>query len=231
MPEAKLRELLAGNEGREEPVGGGRPDPIAPLLDHVKNHRRRELVAALLADAATMGPLSFLEERMAPLTDAVGNAWACGAAAVHHEHFFTECAEDVIRAVRLPFEREARGPGVIFATLPGELHGLGLQMATLAAAAAGLRPHVLGTATPVQEIADAWVVRNADAIGISISLSTGGPSARRQLARLRETIPMTVPILLGGRGARRAHPSPDFAIVEDLRQIADVARTLRARAS
>ncbi|MGH9369741.1 MAG: MerR family transcriptional regulator [Thermoanaerobaculia bacterium] len=230
LPEARLETLLAGEDlaGRPEEA---RLRPVEALLDHVKNHRRAELTAALLADAATMGPLDFLESRIAPLTSEVGEAWAHGAIGVHHEHFYSECAEDVLRAIRLPFERHAQGPAVLLATLPGEQHDLGLQMVALVTAVAGLRPHLLGTDLPVSHIAEAWVLRNAEAIGLSVSLSSTGATVRRHLTELRNTIPMTVPIFVGGRGARRANPPAGVAVVEELRKLHDWMRTLKARAS
>lgn len=90
---------------------------------------------------------------------------------------------------------------------------------------------MLGTDTPVAEIAEAWVMRNSEAIGIGVSLSTGGACVRRHLSELRDTIPMTVPILVGGKGARRTYPPPGVAVVEDLRKVHDWMRTLRERAS
>lgn len=230
LPEPRLETLLAEEEllspHRQMPM-----HPLATLLDHVKNHRLGELSAHLLAEAATMGPLEFLETRIAPLTDQVGDAWAREEIRIHNEHFYSGCVEDVLRTVRLPYERHARGPSVILATLPGERHGLGIQMVALVTAVAGLRPHVLGIDTPVVEIAEAWVTRNAEAIGISVSLSTGGAGVRKYLEELRGTIPMTVPIFVGGKGARRTYPPPGVAVVDDLRKIHDWMRTLAARAS
>ncbi len=230
LSESQLESLLAEDElfGASNEA---RRNPVASLLEHVKAHRRNELTSSLLAEAATLGPLEFLNERLAPLTDAVGEAWACGEIGVHNEHFFTECAEDVLRTIRLPYERQARGPSMIFTTLVGEHHLLGLQMVALVAAESGLRPHLLGAETPVEEIAEAWVARNVEAIGVSISLSTGGPIARRRLGQLRDTIPTTVPIVVGGRGARRAHPPAGVAVVEDLRQVQGWMRALKAHVS
>ena len=230
LPEARLESLLAEDDFAL-PDDPSRMNPVALLLDHVKNHRRAELTAQLLAESATLGPLEFLESRIVPLTDEVGDAWARGDIAIHNEHFYSECAEDVLRTVRLPYERNARGPSVILATLPGEQHGLGLQMVALVTAVAGLRPHVLGTDIPVTEIAEAWVTRNAEAIGLSVSLSTGGAGVRRYLTELRDTIPTTVPIFVGGKGARRTYPPAGVAVVEDLRKVHDWMRTLKERAS
>ena len=230
LAEPRLEALLAEDE-LATPFDEARRSPVADLLEHVKNHRREELTTRLLADAASMGPLDFLESRIAPLTDEVGEAWARGDLAIHNEHFYSECAEDVLRVLRLPYERQARGPTVLLATLPEEQHGIGLQMAALVTALAGLRPHVLGTDIPVSEIAEAWVTRNAEAIGLSVSLSTGGAGVRRHLTYLRDTIPMTVPIFVGGKGARRTYPPSGVAVVEDLRKVHAWMRTLSARAS
>ncbi|MEO8431763.1 MAG: MerR family transcriptional regulator [Acidobacteriota bacterium] len=202
--------------------------PIAPLLEHVRLHRGAQLTEALLADADALGPIGFVARRMVPLTEAVGDAWAEGSLSIHHEHFYSECAEDVLRSLRLPFEKRARGPSILLATLAGETHRLGLQMAALVTASVGSKPHVLGSDTPVEEIADAWVVRNASAIGISVSISTGGASVHRELARLRMAVPSHVPVFVGGRGARRSHPPAGIGVVEDFERFSTWLRGLRS---
>ena len=101
-------------------------------------------------------------------------------------------------------------------------------MAALVTAAAGLKPHVLGNDTPVREIADAWVLRNASAIGLSVSISTGGASVHHALEALRQAVPSHVPIFVGGKGARRSHPPAGIAVVEDFERLTDWMRGLRS---
>jgi MerR family transcriptional regulator, light-induced transcriptional regulator len=227
LSDSRLEALLID----DDPGGRGWLDPVTLLLDHVRHQRREELVAAMLAEAATTGPIEFLESCVAPLTDRVGEAWAREEIGIGHEHFYSECAEDVLRTIRLPYERRAHGTRVLLATLPGEQHGLGLQMVALVTAVAGLRPQMLGTDIPVSAIADAWVLRNVDVIGISISLATGGPVARRYLAELRDTIPTSVPVVAGGKGVRRTHPPAGVEVIEGLQAAHDRMRVLQARAS
>jgi MerR family transcriptional regulator, light-induced transcriptional regulator len=227
LSESRLDALLVD----EDQGGKGWLDPVAVLFDHVRHQRRGELIAAMLAEAATTGPIEFLESCVAPLTDRVGEAWAREEVGIGHEHFYSECAEDVLRTIRLPYERRAHGTRVLLATLPGEQHGLGLQMVALVTAVAGLHPQLLGTDIPVSAIADAWVLRNVDIIGISISLATGGPVARRHLTELRNTIPITVPILVGGKGVRRTYPPPGLEVIEDLREVYDRMCARQARVS
>ncbi len=203
--------------------------PVASLMSLVRRHDGSALTSALLADAATLGPIEFLRLRAVPMVQEIGEAWSRGEIGIHHEHFFSERMSDVLRALRLPYERAASGPRITLAALAGETHGLGLQMAALVAAVGGLEPHVLGTDTPVPEIAAAAKARRASAVGVSISVSTAGPDARDQIAALRRAVPAGIPILVGGQGARRSHPPGGCIIVEDLQSLFDWSRRLAAR--
>jgi DNA-binding transcriptional MerR regulator/methylmalonyl-CoA mutase cobalamin-binding subunit len=202
------------------------PTVLKSLMELVRSHRGEELTAALLADAASLGPLDFLRLRVVPMIAEVGDVWSRGELGIHHEHFFSQRLEDVLRAVRLPFERDAEGPRILLAAFSGETHGLGLQMAAFLAAFAGLKPHVLGADTPVAEIVAAFKTRRPAAIGVSISVSTAGPASRDRLEQLRRAIPLVVPILVGGTGARRSHPPGGCVIVDDLQGMHDWMRRL-----
>ena len=224
LAEPRLESLLTdrGCRGRQPAAAGGSKS----LMDLVRGHKGQELTSALLADAAGLGPLEFLRLRVVPMTTEVGEAWSRGEIGIHHEHFFSQRLEDVLRTVRLPFERGTGGPRIALAAFSGEEHGLGIQMAALIAAFAGLAPHVLGTDTPVEEIVAAFKTQRPAAIGISISASTAGARSRDQLGELRRAIPAAVPILVGGMGARRSHPPGGCVIVDDLQGMHDWMRRL-----
>jgi methanogenic corrinoid protein MtbC1 len=222
----KLELLLADPARASVPA-----DPtkeIDALLALVHGHRGKELSAALSADAARLGPAEFLRHRVVPLIAAVGDGWLRGELGVHHEHFFSERLEDMLRAIRLPFDRAAAGPAILLAALDGETHGLGLQIAALAAACSGLQAHLLGTDTPVREILAAFRARRPAILGISVSVSTAGPRTRRRLEALRAGAPMSVPLLVGGAGARRSRPPGGCVIVEDLAATQEWMRRLAA---
>lgn len=230
LAEPRLQSLLTG-------VGiptrnGARPlAPVAGLMAFVRRHDAGALTTALLSDAATLGAIDFLRERAVPMVQEIGEAWSRGDIGIHHEHFFSERLSDVLRTLRLPYERTATGPRITLAALSGETHALGLQMAALVAAVGGLEPHVLGTDTPVAEIAAAARARRSCAVGVSISVSTAGPASRDQLGALRRAVPAEIPILVGGQGARRSHPPGGCVIVEDLQTLFDWARRLAVRSA
>jgi methanogenic corrinoid protein MtbC1 len=203
--EADLRTLLdlAG------PAAGGVPEAALPddpqeVVGLVEAFDAPGLTRRLLADWSRLGPLDFLRSRVAPALEAVGDAWESGRLEIRHEHFLSERLTDVLRTVRLPFEERARGPLVVLATLSGELHGLGLQMAALLLAVNGCRVLYLGTDVPAAEIASLCRDLGAPAAGVSVSLASKGAGSQGQLRRLRALLPARVELLVGGQGAPKA---------------------------
>lgn len=202
--EQDLANLLRLSPATTPDVGEApRPGEVRDLLGLVEAFDADGLTRRLLADWSRFGPLEFLRQRVAPAIRAVGDAWAAGRLEVRHEHFLSERLADVLRAVRLPFEERARGPLVVCATLPGEAHGLGLQMAALILAVNGCRILYLGTEVPVPQIASLAKDLSARAIAVSVSESTRG-GARTQIRRLRELLAKRMALLVGGEGAPRS---------------------------
>ncbi len=227
LSEPRLDALLTGAASLRLAAPPGAM-PLKPLMNLVRAHDGQALTSALLSEAAALGPIEFLRLRIVPLIELVGDGWERGELGIAHEHSFSERVEDVLRVVRLPFERDAAGPRITLATLAGETHGLGLQMCAVVAAVSGLATHLLGTDLPVSEIAAASRARKSAALGISISISTGGPASRDQLAELRRTVPAATPILVGGLGARRSHPPGGCVILDDLEGLHAWSRRLSA---
>jgi len=222
--EKALDELLESTT-RPEPAPARDLDPrdeIPELLRLVKAFDADRLTRLLLADWARLGPLGFLEGRVASLVRAVGENWQTGRLEVRHEHFLSERVGDLLRSLRLPFEERAAGPLVVMGSLPGEPHGLGLQMAALVIAAAGCRLLFLGTEVPIPQLASLARDMNAGAVGVSVSLATQGAATTTQLRRLRELLPRRTTLLVGGEGAPAARSG--LEVFRDLRTLDAWAR-------
>jgi methanogenic corrinoid protein MtbC1 len=152
-----------------------------------------------------MSPLPFLTDLAAPLVELVGDEWEAGRLEIRHEHFLSERLADVLRLYRMPFEERAWGPLVVFATLPGEAHALGLQMASVVVAQAGCRVCYVGTEVPVDELATVGVDLAARAVAVSVSVASKGARSAAMLARLRARLPRRTALVAGGRGAPAGH--------------------------
>jgi MerR family transcriptional regulator, light-induced transcriptional regulator len=201
--------------------------PPSDMLEAVRTFDGDRLKRSLETDWARLGPLEFLEQRAAPFLEALGNGWAEGSLDVRHEHFGSSVLGDFLRTVRLPLDDRATGPIVALATLPTELHGLGLQMSALVFALAGWRALVLGVDTPVAQIVA--LAREAPIGAVALSCIQPG---RRQFAALirslRRRLPRHVPLIVGGAGAPAAGDQRGLEIMPDLTSL---DRWLRERPS
>jgi len=172
------------------------------MLEWVRDFDGARLRRSLREAWNRMTPLEFLSQRLAPLLDAVGRAWADGRLEIRHEHFLSGVVDDLLRSLRERMTESSAGPLVLLATLPDEHHALGLQIAAAALAAQGGRARVLGTNTPIEQIVRAAQEMRVRGVAISISLSSGGVAADRLLGALRKALPPEVGLAAGGEGMR-----------------------------
>ena len=207
----RLLETSAAAQPSPSSTAAGLPpvEDLAGQLRLVKAYDGERLSRSFLADWARMGPVEFLESSVAPLVRAVGDAWEQNELEIRHEHFFSERLGDLLRSLRMPRDERATGPLVAFATLPGEAHGLGLQMAALVLATAGCRVLYAGTEVPIPQIASLARDLAARAVAISISSATKGTATGTALRRLREALPRRVLLITGGEGAPASRPGID----------------------
>jgi methanogenic corrinoid protein MtbC1 len=224
---ARLLESSASAADLSLPSNVPRPAEDVPgLLRHVKAFDGDRLTRQFLSDWARMGPVEFLEARIGPLMRAVGEGWEQHELEIRHEHFLSERVGDLLRSLRMPLEERATGVLVVFATLPGEAHGLGLQMSALVLAAAGCRILYLGTEVPVAQVASLARDLAARAVAISMSSATKGAASAAALRKLREALPRRVALVAGGDGVPAARPGIDA--VHSLRDLDAWGRRLAA---
>jgi DNA-binding transcriptional MerR regulator len=185
------------------------------LLELVRRFDSQSLRRRIEGDWARLGPLRFLERRATPLLRSVGKGWAEGSLDVRHEHFASAILGDFLRAARLPLDERADGPVAALTTLPGELHGLGLEMAGLVFALAGWRSLFLGVNTPVPQIAA--LAREVPLAAVAVScVQRVGARAVELLRSLRRRVPRHIPLLLGGTGIPASLRTAGIHVFEDL---------------
>jgi methanogenic corrinoid protein MtbC1 len=135
---------------------------------------------------------------------------------VRHEHFASQVIEDALRTLRMSLPAADKGLAIL-ATLPGETHGLGMQVVALLCALNGVRTRILGTEMPSDEIVGAARETKATFVALSVSLATSGVATDRKLAALRRALPADVGLVIGGGGARGARrPAHGIEHVEGL---------------
>jgi DNA-binding transcriptional MerR regulator/methylmalonyl-CoA mutase cobalamin-binding subunit len=204
----------------------------APSVEALLEALEREDVGALRAHlkraGILCGPLRFVVDFAWPAAIEVGARWERGELEVHHEHLFTECLSSQLQLMLSAFDDAIRGPSVLLATLPGELHGLGLEMIALYLGARGLAPRILGVNTPAPQIAAAAKALKSDAVGLAVVAPVDKRTTLKQLRSIRAELPKRAPLWLGGVGARAFEGALEgLTVVGGWEQLDRVADELR----
>lgn len=212
LDETAISELLG-------PAPGARHEApeVSRLLELAREFDGLQIRGVIHRGWTERGARDFLESVLMPALERVGQAWADGTLDIRHEHFVSELIQDELRGLRSLLPENPEGTPIVVATLSGEEHGLGIQVAALIARLAGARAWVLGVSVPNEEIAHAAAEVGARGVAIGVSLATGGFETDRRLAHLRDLLPQDVRLLVGGKGARgvrRGLRNVDY--VEDL---------------
>lgn len=187
-------------QGRQAAYGGVADLP-ARMLDAIVEYRVDAFDRELQVAIATM-PVTVLVTRVvAPLLQEVGVRWADGRLAIAQERIVSSLLRSRLLSVLDQHPRE-RAPRLLFATLPGEPHELGLLGAALHAHDAGAPVLYLGTELPPEEVARVAARLEASAVAISSVDPGQAPAALQGLRRLDQDLPDGVRIWVGGANAR-----------------------------
>jgi len=170
---------------------------FARLLEDDPETLREELGQSV----ALLGPKRFLTDVAAPLVELVGEAWADGRIAVRHEHLFSEALSSKLRQLLAAYESRSSEPVVLLTTLPGEQHGLGLDMVALYLSLAGATPRLLGVNTPADQVASATLALEADVVGISVSEASDVRATEEHLRHVLRALPADAEVWVGGENA------------------------------
>jgi methanogenic corrinoid protein MtbC1 len=195
------------------PAGGA----LERWLEHVVRFEGRAFDRELRAALAEHGGMPFLEQLVGPFLQELGARWASGALGVRHEHFASERLRELLVRQWRPLSDASTGPLLVLATLPGELHVLGLHMAALALALHNARLVFLGADAPPAEIARAVQHHSAEAAVLSAAAGVDRVRLARDADALRAELGPAVPIVAGGAGFQP--PLPSVLTVSTLRDL------------
>ena len=193
----------------------GLDDPeIRGCISLLRAHKISELRQRLSQSILLLGLQRCVTELIAPLTTAVGLAWARGEVAVFEEHLYSEMLQGVMRNAIFAATQQAghaeATPRVLLTTVPQERHGLGLLMAEALLALEGAHCVSLGVQTPLGDIVEAAKAQRADIVALSFSGVTSPRAAVENVNELRSRLSEKAEVWAGGAGVEmaRRHLSP-----------------------
>jgi MerR family transcriptional regulator, light-induced transcriptional regulator len=154
------------------------------------------------AEALALHPVDTVTDQLLlPVLRELGRRWEAGEGTVAEEHYFSVYVRDKLGARLHHRSRQDRGPRILAACLPDELHEIGLLVFALAAHGSGLRIVLLAARTPLDELASAARRAQCAAIVLSATLPPPKNVVEEQLAALVERSGM--PVFVGGAASLR----------------------------
>jgi DNA-binding transcriptional MerR regulator len=173
------------------------PDAVEAIVDALKRLDAEASERLIALQLAALGPDRFARHVAAPLLERIGDGWASGELCVASEHLASSVLRSLLGASLRPGGSSATGAPIVFGTLPGERHELGLLIAALMASGAGGRVIYLGPDLPVSEWVGAVERARAGAVAVSL-VAQADDDALEHLRALRAALPAEVEIWAGG---------------------------------
>jgi len=190
-------------------------EPVARSNDDTWNRYLADMVTAIerfdesglervYNDAMSLYPVEIVTRQlMIPLLTELGERWANATGSVAEEHFFGVYMRNKLGARFHHRQGKPRGPKLLAACLPGELHELGLLLFGLAAHDRGFRVILLGADMPLEELPLVVERTGSDAIVLAGSIKPSADLLAKQLPALARQA--GVPVFVGGTTAKKYH--------------------------
>jgi DNA-binding transcriptional MerR regulator/methylmalonyl-CoA mutase cobalamin-binding subunit len=171
---------------------------IERILAAVGKYRLAECDQVMAMAFALMSPFEAVRSVLSPALREVGDRWHRGELSIAQERIASNCARRQLTALLHTFNSVAKGAAVVFATLSGERHELGILMYATIAASLRVRTVYLGPDLPPEEVARCALQINALAVAVGLVNHEPLEATVAQLHALRCQLPGEVEIWLGG---------------------------------
>jgi methanogenic corrinoid protein MtbC1 len=193
-------ELLAGSKLCTEAQTLAQP-LVRDIIDCLKRYDLNGLRQKLEDARQGISLGEYTRTVVAPLTTAMGVAWANNEIGVHHEHLCTGLLVNMLSAELYALHPKPDTPRIVFCTPVNEPHLLGLLMAQCVLAELGADCISLGPQIPINELAQTALACRADIVAVSFSFAYPKRQVRPWLSKLQSLLPDTTAIWAGGAGA------------------------------
>jgi DNA-binding transcriptional MerR regulator len=227
LSEERLSALL--NAPEDQRARGTADAFVERILEAASQFRAADCEQTMTLAVAMLPPQRLVSEVLQPLLREVGERWHRGEFAISQERLVSKVVSRHVRLMLDAYDRAARRETVLFATLPGERHELGLLMSAMLCASHGFKVHYLGADLPASEIARFAREVGASVVALSVVLRERIEELPAELAVLADALPEGTAIWIGGSAAALLAGRPIPQSCELLRDSADLEQRLELR--
>ena len=185
-----------------------RPDQIAGELDKQKQR---------------MGLDDFIHQYAVPLLQILDHGWVSGQISIAREHLISDQLENLLRS-ELTGHTENASSSILFLTLSGERHKLGLLLAAVLFEQTGVPTIWLSEELPLSEVPSLAADLGVSGLALSFSGHYSQRQAKQDLSSLRKELDPEIKIIAGGHAVQQIYGLPNLLICTDLQQIPQITK-------
>lgn len=231
---ADLRDLV--EEDQMERVGPTTPQPLGSVsvLGILEGARRAvgemnpvQLERVLTRGAMAVSVSTLIDDVLVPLLEGIGISWRKGQLGPAHEHLASVVIRRFLEWLLSTVDVGEGAPVFVAATPARERHELGALLSAVSAAAEGWRAIYLGPDLPADEIASAAGRLRAQVVGLSLVDPALSGSSRGEILALRETLPRSIRLVVGGGAEILASIQPRVENTEFMTSLTELRESLR----
>jgi DNA-binding transcriptional MerR regulator/methylmalonyl-CoA mutase cobalamin-binding subunit len=186
---------------------------VEAAISASKRYDCEGLRRVLLQARLQFGQRGMLHQVICPLLIQIGDNWRNGQLRASHEHITTAVIRELLLTPVPGSQVPVHAPELVVATPAGELHELGALIVAASARDLGWYVTYLGPNLPVEEIAACAIARHSTAVALSVVFPENCPVILEKLSRMRELLPPSMRLIVGGRAAEGYRASlPNEAI-------------------
>lgn len=200
LTDESLSSLLSESRDRSGHAAGAAF--VERILESTRQFHAADCEQTLTLAIAMLPPAPLVRDVLQPLLREVGDRWHRGELAISQERMVSTIVRRHVGLLLESYGRSASRAAVVFATLPGERHEIGLLMSAMVCASHGFKVHYLGPDLPPQEIARYAREVGAVVVALSVVLNEQLSSLPAQLQALADALPQETAIWIGGAATR-----------------------------
>lgn len=176
------------------------------LLKKIKSDHNQSLESFLNNKIEEHGIENFLSQQLVAYNEIVGFAWMLGDLSIAEEHFYSEVVENVLRQKCVASCEKKKKLNITIASLPGELHRIGMLSVNLFIKNLGYDSASLGVDIPVNDVYAYIKKYQSQVLIISLSVNYKPSIAEDYIQILLKKIKednLDIQIWCGGKGAEK----------------------------
>lgn len=216
LSSAQRRELLSELSSQSLPKETNQHRLVYEMHpDQIALEIRRQRERMELAD--------FIHQYAVSLLQILDHGWSNGRVSIAREHLISDQLENLLRP-ELTGNATGEKPSIVFLTLSGERHKLGLLFAAVLFEQAGVPAIWLSEELPLSEIPGLAADLGISGVALSFSGHYSARQAKQDLSSLRRDLDPAIKIIAGGQAVHQIYGMPDLLICSDLQQVPQIAK-------